>query len=113
MEGLHRRVTWKEYIEGRHEGELGDAVNFGPATTGGLAIDFKGIVKTNNPLAMGINTNYLMDDRNRRNQQYPLAQALRDLGVGILRYPGGEKSDGVYWAGRDTGTVPNPMVPPH
>eukprot|EP00884_Botryococcus_braunii_P017462 jgi/Botrbrau1/439/Bobra.110_2s0088.1 len=85
------------------------AVQYGPAVVGGLAIDYKGVVKTLSPLCLGINTNYLMDDRNRRNQAYPYEQALRDLGVGALRYPGGEKSDGVFWAGRDTGTIPNPM----
>lgn len=48
---------------------------------------------------LGININYLLDaDVNRRPGAKPLARAILDLGVGTLRYPGGEKSDGLLWS---------------
>ncbi|MEA5087777.1 alpha-L-arabinofuranosidase [Solidesulfovibrio sp.] len=48
---------------------------------------------------LGINVNYFMDaDGNRRPGARRLARAVLDLGVGTLRYPGGEKSDGMFWA---------------
>jgi len=48
---------------------------------------------------LGINIDYFLDaDSNRRPGARPLARAILDMGVGSLRYPGGEKSDGVLWA---------------
>ncbi|MGE5528811.1 MAG: alpha-L-arabinofuranosidase, partial [Patescibacteria group bacterium] len=49
-----------------------------------------------NPL--GINTNYIMDDDNNRAPDRPLAEALAEMGVRFLRYPGGEKSDAYLWS---------------
>ncbi len=46
---------------------------------------------------VGINVNYLLDDDANRTGVRPLAEALRDLGAGSLRYPGGAKSDVTFW----------------
>lgn len=47
---------------------------------------------------LGINVNYLLDDDANRPGARPLAQSLRDLGAGSLRYPGGAKSDVTFWS---------------
>jgi len=48
---------------------------------------------------IGINTDYLIDDdANRASAVQTLAEALREAGVKYLRYPGGEKSDGLLWS---------------
>ena len=48
---------------------------------------------------LGINLDYFIDhDANRPKGARPLAEALADLGVGSLRYPGGAKSDVTLWA---------------
>ncbi|TVQ28748.1 MAG: hypothetical protein EA382_01350 [Spirochaetaceae bacterium] len=50
-----------------------------------------------NPL--GVNVNYWEDaDAMRPSGSRSLADALKDLGVRYLRYPGGEKSDGHLWS---------------
>ncbi|MDX2080748.1 MAG: hypothetical protein SFU53_08180 [Terrimicrobiaceae bacterium] len=48
---------------------------------------------------LGINANYLLDAEavNPPNGR-PLAEALREMGVRWIRYPGGEKSDNYLWA---------------
>ena len=52
-----------------------------------------------NPRCLGINVNYLVDDESRRvNPVRPLAGALKEMGVRVLRYPGGDKSDSVLWS---------------
>jgi hypothetical protein len=47
---------------------------------------------------LGVNVNYLLDDDANRPGSRPLAQALRELGAGTLRYPGGAKSDVTFWS---------------
>ncbi|MGF1633838.1 MAG: alpha-L-arabinofuranosidase [Phycisphaerae bacterium] len=50
-------------------------------------------------VGVGLNLNYLLDhDANRPPGSRPLAEALRELGVTHLRYPGGEKSDAFLWS---------------
>ncbi len=52
------------------------------------------IVRTEADSFIGINVNFLRDtDANRAPGARPLGQALNELGVRWLRYPGGEKSD--------------------
>lgn len=52
-----------------------------------------------NPRALGINLNYLVDDdANREKPVQTLNEALRELGVTILRFPGGDKSDSHLWS---------------
>lgn len=51
------------------------------------------------PRMLGINVNYWVDDdRNRPPGSRTLVEALRDMGVRFLRYPGGEKSDSCLWS---------------
>jgi hypothetical protein len=53
---------------------------------------------------LGINVNYMLDhDKNpaaphRGKPKRPLAEALREMGVKWLRYPGGDKSDAYFWS---------------
>lgn len=47
---------------------------------------------------LGINTNYLTDHAGIRAAGRGYGSALRALGVGSLRYPGGEEADGVLWS---------------
>ncbi len=64
-----------------------------------VTVDAARTVRPTSRELLGINVNYLMDaDGNRRPGARKLARAVLDLGVGTLRYPGGEKSDGMLWA---------------
>lgn len=57
-------------------------------------------IRDTNRRQIGINTNYLYDDDANR-AVTPIrstTQALQDMGVGFLRYPGGEKSDSYLWS---------------
>lgn len=47
---------------------------------------------------IGINVNFMTDGPYLAHQPTSLADAIRRLGVRYLRYPGGEKSDGVLWS---------------
>lgn len=47
---------------------------------------------------VGINLNYLLDDDANRPGARPLAETLREMGTGSLRYPGGAKSDVTFWS---------------
>ena len=51
---------------------------------------------SNHPV--GINTDYFMDDDNYLNPERKLVDALRDMGVKYLRYPGGNKSDFYFFS---------------
>ena len=48
--------------------------------------------------SIGINVNFLTDGIHLHQQPTSLADAIKRLGVKFLRYPGGEKSDGVLWS---------------
>src|SRR6476661_3872515 len=64
-----------------------------------IAIDVGSIVADTSRRQIGINTNYLLDDdANRAGALRSLTEALREAGVKYLRYPGGEKSDGLLWS---------------
>ncbi len=68
-------------------------------TAGTVVVDASRTVRPTSRELLGINVNYLLDDdANRRPGAKPLARAILDLGVGTLRYPGGEKADGMLWA---------------
>lgn len=68
-----------------------------PAETVTVAAD-QTLRKTDRRL-LGINLDYFIDhDANRPQGARPLAEALAELGVGSLRYPGGAKSDVTLWA---------------
>jgi hypothetical protein len=47
---------------------------------------------------LGINMNFLLDDETERKPKRPLYEALKEMGVRSLRFPGGEDSDGYLWS---------------
>lgn len=47
---------------------------------------------------IGININYLRDDNRNLPGARPIQEALKEMGVRFLRYPGGEKSDYYLWS---------------
>ena len=52
-----------------------------------------------NVRGLGINLDYLVDDdSNRPVGSRPLTAALAEIGVRVLRYPGGDKSDSYLWS---------------
>ena len=62
-----------------------------------ITIDTSKIIADNRSKSVGININYLRDaDANRTGK--PLHEALTDMGVKRLRYPGGEKSNRHFFA---------------
>lgn len=48
--------------------------------------------------SFGINVDYLMDDDDRLPRDISTADALKKMNVGVLRYPGGEKSENYLWS---------------
>lgn len=46
----------------------------------------------------GLNVNYLLDGPREPSSLSDLTRAIREMGVQVLRYPGGEKSDGVWFS---------------
>ena len=68
-------------------------------TTGQLVVDTGNALRVHEANPLGINLNYIRDhDDNRTNGALPLEQAMREMGVRWLRYPGGEKSDWHFFA---------------
>src|SRR5262249_17187351 len=64
-----------------------------------IAVDVGTVVADTSRKPIGININYLIDDdANRASAVQTLAEALRQAGGKYLRYPGGEKSDGLLWS---------------
>ncbi len=70
-----------------------------------IQVDARNVIKVFNHHPVGINVNYLMDDDAYLKPEIPIAQALISMKVGMLRYPGGEKSDNYLWS------IPPPMNP--
>ncbi len=64
---------------------------------------------------LGLNVNYFLDDdrnavaNHRGNPDRPLADALREMGIRRLRFPGGDKSDAHLWS-KPPFTKPDPRV---
>lgn len=75
-------------------------VETAPATTQPLVltVDASRVLRSGANHVVGINLNYLRDADANRPQARPLKEALADLGVRWLRYPGGEKSDFYLWS---------------
>ncbi|MEP6583053.1 MAG: T9SS type A sorting domain-containing protein [Ginsengibacter sp.] len=64
-----------------------------------ISVDVSNIIRTIPSNAVGINMNYLMDGTYiNSNAQSATANALKNMGMKFLRYPGGEKSDNYLWA---------------
>lgn len=60
---------------------------------------------------IGIDINYLRDDDHNRPAARPLSSVLKEMGAGMLRYPGGEKSDWQFWS-HAPWDRPDPQVNP-
>jgi alpha-L-arabinofuranosidase len=58
---------------------------------------------------LGMNTNYLTDHADVRDSGQGYGSALRTLGVGSLRYPGGEEADSYLWSSAPF-TAPQPKL---
>ncbi len=64
-----------------------------------VAVDAGRTLRATGRSLLGLNVNYLLDhDANRRPGARKLARAVLDMRAGTLRYPGGEKADGMLWA---------------
>lgn len=71
----------------------------GSGTDETVVVDAGATIRPTSRELLGINLNYFLDaDVNRPRGAKRLARAILDLGVGTLRYPGGEKSDGMLWS---------------
>lgn len=64
-----------------------------------LTVDAQAVTRRGADRFVGINVNYMRDaDANRIAGARPLNEALKEMGVRWLRYPGGEKSDFYLWS---------------
>src|SRR4051794_21825356 len=68
-----------------------------PATDD-VSVDVQRVLSDVSSKPLGIDTDYFVDDDKNRAAERTLGQALSDMGVKYLRYPGGEKSDGYLWS---------------
>lgn len=65
----------------------------------GVEVDVRHVIREVEPRTLGINIDYLVDhDENRPAGARPLEEALREMGVRSLRFPGGDKSDNHLWS---------------
>jgi alpha-N-arabinofuranosidase len=64
-----------------------------------IEVDVSTTIRRVDPRVIGINIDYLVDhDANRPPGTRPLAEALKEMGVRSLRFPGGDKSDNHLWS---------------
>jgi hypothetical protein len=63
-----------------------------------LIVDTARVLKRFDRHPVGINLDYLWDSDANRPAARPIAEALREMGVSWLRYPGGGKSDMHLWS---------------
>jgi alpha-N-arabinofuranosidase len=64
-----------------------------------IEVNVEDVVNQVDPRVIGTNVDYLVDhDANRRPGARPLEDALKEMGVRSLRFPGGDKSDNHLWS---------------
>ena len=63
-----------------------------------IQVDAASVIRSFDHRPAAVNLNYLMDDDSYLNPAIPLSQSLSQMGIGTLRYPGGEKSDNYLWS---------------
>ncbi|PBQ31558.1 hypothetical protein CNR22_07185 [Sphingobacteriaceae bacterium] len=73
-----------------------------------IQVNAGSVIRTFDHNPAGINLNYLMDDDTHLNPAIPLQQSLKEMNVGGLRFPGGEKADNYLWS-----VPPYTSVNPH
>ena len=66
---------------------------------GRITVDAKQVLGIINPRCLGIDINYLVDDESKRVRPVrTLVEALKEMGIRVVRYPGGDKSDSYLWS---------------
>jgi len=68
------------------------------AATDNVSVDVQRVLADVSSSPLGINTDFFVDDDANRTAQRTLDQAITEMSVKYLRYPGGEKSDGYLWS---------------
>ena len=63
-----------------------------------ITVDVASVIRKTEPRVIGLNTNFLTDHADIRPVGEGYENALRQMGVKSLRYPGGEKSDQYFWS---------------
>ena len=63
-----------------------------------INVDASNIIKSFDSNPVGINLDYLMDDDSYLKPSTSLSQSILNMKIGMLRYPGGEKSDNYQWS---------------
>jgi hypothetical protein len=63
-----------------------------------INVDAASVIKTFDHNPVGINLDYLMDDDSYLNPAISMSLSLLNMHVGMLRFPGGEKSDNYLWS---------------
>ena len=74
-----------------------------------ISVDLSKVLSHPAANSIGINLNYLRDDNNNLEGARPIQETLKEMGVGWLRYPGGEKSDRHLWS-QPPWNEPDPQV---
>ena len=74
-----------------------------------ISVDTSKVIADTSRRQIGINLNYLRDDNRNLPNARPIEDALQEMGVRYLRYPGGEKSDYHLWS-LPPYDAPNPQV---
>ena len=74
-----------------------------------ISVDTSEVIADTSRRQIGINLNYLRDDNRNLPNARPIEDALVEMGVRYLRYPGGEKSDYYLWS-LPPYDAPNPQV---
>lgn len=74
-----------------------------------IPIDPTRILHPVGPHALGLNVNFLADHADRRARGQGYQAALRQMGVRLLRYPGGDKSNEYFWS-RHPWKTPRPTL---
>ncbi|MFN4242724.1 MAG: hypothetical protein ACK4PI_05755 [Tepidisphaerales bacterium] len=70
-----------------------------PVSAVNVEVELRRVLRSGADRVVGVNVNYLRDsDGNRRPGARPLREALAEMGVKMVRYPGGEKSNFHVWS---------------
>ena len=73
-------------------------ISIGVVTAQNISVDASKIIKTFDHNTTAINLNYLMDDDAYLHPSTSCSQSLKKMNIGMIRYPGGEKSDNYLWS---------------
>lgn len=68
------------------------------ANVDAVTVDVASAIRPADRRIVGINSNYLTDHADIRGAGQGYASALKELGVGSVRYPGGEEAEAYFWS---------------